>query len=130
MSDQDDDSNWSSAFGCAGLDARLIATIERRRAGENDGDHWLCVGTLTDGRWFSLTAWCDYTGWGCQDGGEHYVDATRDGALKQLTIEEQVDLEQRGADGWWPRESHADCRDHPTLGQACTADAYTKARVG
>lgn len=23
---------------------------------------------LKDGRWVHLTGWCDYTGWGCQDG--------------------------------------------------------------
>ena len=24
---------------------------------------------LKDGRFAYLTGWCDYTGWGCQDGG-------------------------------------------------------------
>jgi hypothetical protein len=32
--------------------------------GEGDGDDWLLVGSLKDGRFFSLSAWCDYTGWG------------------------------------------------------------------
>lgn len=27
---------------------------------------------LNDGRYAFLTAWCDYTGWGCQDGGDCY----------------------------------------------------------
>lgn len=31
---------------------------------------------LKDGRWLYLTGWCDYTGWGCQDGIEEtYFDA-------------------------------------------------------
>lgn len=28
---------------------------------------------MKDGRWLYLTGWCDYTGWGCQDGiAEHF----------------------------------------------------------
>lgn len=30
---------------------------------------------LKDGRWLYLSGWCDYTGWGCQDGiEEKYFD--------------------------------------------------------
>lgn len=32
--------------------------------GENDEKNWLVYGRLKDGRWFFLTAGCDYTGWG------------------------------------------------------------------
>ncbi len=32
--------------------------------GEGDVKNWLCFGKLRDGRWFFLTAGCDYTGWG------------------------------------------------------------------
>jgi hypothetical protein len=28
------------------------------------------VGELKDGRWFSVEAWNDYTGWDCQDGSD------------------------------------------------------------
>jgi uncharacterized protein (TIGR02996 family) len=38
---------------------RIIAQSE----GENDGANWLIVGELQDGRFFSISAWCDYTGW-------------------------------------------------------------------
>ena len=38
---------------------RVIALAE----GENDGDNWLVVGELHDGRFFVLDAGCDYTGW-------------------------------------------------------------------
>lgn len=44
--------------------------------GENDGDSWLIVGKLTDGRYFFLTAWCDYTGWDCRSGGNADVGLT------------------------------------------------------
>lgn len=36
------------------------------------------VAELTDGRWISVEAWNDYTGWGCQDGSEVRVGATED----------------------------------------------------
>lgn len=45
------------------------------REGENDGDEWLVYGKLRDGRYFYLSAWCDYTGWGCQEGGESFVSS-------------------------------------------------------
>lgn len=36
---------------------------------------------LKDGRYAYLTGWCDYTGWGCQDGVEvFYFDAQPDAA--------------------------------------------------
>lgn len=31
--------------------------------GENDGPPWVIAGALRDGRWFHLSAGCDYTGW-------------------------------------------------------------------
>jgi hypothetical protein len=45
---------------------------------------------LTGGRWASLTSWCDYTGYGCQDGTDWRVFATRGEALTQ-----GLDLEAR-----------------------------------
>ena len=41
--------------------------------GQNDGDHWLALFRLKDSRYAFITAWCDYTGWGCQDGGHSWV---------------------------------------------------------
>jgi len=32
--------------------------------GENDGPNWVGVFLLKDGRYVSITAGCDYTGWG------------------------------------------------------------------
>ena len=55
---------------CFGLEdvAEVIASSE----GENDGASWVAVFRLKDGRFAFLAAWCDYTGWGCQDGGDIY----------------------------------------------------------
>lgn len=40
-----------------------VSEVRHAIAGENDGDPWICVGQLKDGRWFALEAGCDYTGW-------------------------------------------------------------------
>jgi len=42
-------------------DVMFILALEE---GENDGDTWIGVFQLKDGRYVSLRAWCDYTGWG------------------------------------------------------------------
>lgn len=34
--------------------------------GENDGDDWVCVFRLKDGRYGAASGGCDYTGWDCQ----------------------------------------------------------------
>lgn len=41
-----------------------VTDIAGIREGENDEEDWLVYGRLRDGRWFFLSAWCDYTGWG------------------------------------------------------------------
>ena len=38
----------------------IVALVE----GENDGPDWVGVFRLHDGRFASITAGCDYTGWG------------------------------------------------------------------
>lgn len=37
---------------------------------------------LKDGRWASLEAWNDYTGWGCQDGATVRIGATREAVTR------------------------------------------------
>lgn len=98
-----DDYAWGEVFGCAGEpghqnfvmplvavppgDARWgqqempitredVAKIIGTREGENDGRPWLIVGRTTDGRFFFISAWCDYTGWDCRSNGESRVAAT------------------------------------------------------
>lgn len=80
-----DDYDWKEAFAYAGDEGHGGATVKRAapmldvdespfrrrdvceviavRVGQNDGDNWVCVGRLYDGRWFALDAGCDYTGW-------------------------------------------------------------------
>lgn len=43
---------------------------------------------LKDGRFAYLTGWCDYTGWGCQDGAElYYFDAPPDLSALAMVVE-------------------------------------------
>lgn len=70
-----------------------VAAVEEFFIDSNDG-RWtkegdgvgtelsmVLIGTLTDGRWFALEAWNDYTGWGCQDGADIYAGPTREDVI-------------------------------------------------
>lgn len=63
----------TTAFGRE--DVSEILAIDE---GENDGDNWVAVFKLVDGRFAAIGAWCDYTGWDCQSGGSIYVANTYD----------------------------------------------------
>lgn len=43
------------------------------------------LGRLTDGQWFTVEAWNDYTGWGCGEASDVRVSDTRDAAIAELT---------------------------------------------
>lgn len=59
-----EDYDWSEAFVYAdGFGIKDVEHIEGSDEGENDEQSWIAYGRLKDGRWFYLTAWCDYTGW-------------------------------------------------------------------
>lgn len=73
-----DDSDWSQAFyfganpevACPGMTTATdsfgiddVAELLGHVAGANDESPWFCYGRLRDGRFFHLSAWCDYTGW-------------------------------------------------------------------
>lgn len=50
-----------------------IANIHAEVPGHNDDDYWYWIIELKDGRFVYTWAWCDYTGWDCQSGGESKV---------------------------------------------------------
>lgn len=52
--------------------------------GEPDEDHWLLLASLRSGGYGFVAAWCDYTGWGCQEGGEGGVVETLKAACDRL----------------------------------------------
>ena len=41
-----------------------VAEMLHSSEGENDGQDWVAIMRLNDGRFAALTAGCDYTGWG------------------------------------------------------------------
>jgi hypothetical protein len=68
---------------------RIIVLAE----GENDGDSWLGVFELLDGRFAFISAWCDYTGWDCRAGGSSWVASTLDDIIRwAIGIEERKRL--------------------------------------
>lgn len=66
-------SDWQHAFDVAGLDPEEVVDVINADEGENDGESWICYGQLANNSFFFLTAWCDYTGWDCQAGGEFFT---------------------------------------------------------
>lgn len=112
-----DDYDWREAFACAGdsegehnsADVRPAlptskvslahfgrVDVERvfaMREGENDERNWLCYGQLKDGRYFFLSAGCDYTGWDCQSGGCAFVSDDQSELLQfGMTADERSEL--------------------------------------
>lgn len=74
MLDHISDGDWEEAFKYAnGFTREDVAEVVAAQDGFNDGDSWIGVFKLVDGRFAWLTAWCDYTGWGCQEGGESAI---------------------------------------------------------
>lgn len=63
---------------CSPFDREDVVELFGIVEGENDGPEWTAYGRLRDGRFFSIAAGCDYTGWGCQSGGRSAVAATRE----------------------------------------------------
>lgn len=60
------DYNFQEGFGVAGEPELIKNVVEVIAAvdGDNDGDDWVAIGRLDDGRYFKIFAGCDYTGWG------------------------------------------------------------------
>lgn len=84
-------SNIRTATGCdkASFDIDDVQDVIAADCGENDGDSWMMVGKLKDGRFFFLDAWCDYTGWDCQSGGDAQVANTLEN-LKRYGMTEEA----------------------------------------
>lgn len=65
--------------------AEIIAAVN----GENDGDEWIGLFRLNDGRYLVASGTCDYTGWDCQAGNSLVVCATENDALLYGLSEQQ-----------------------------------------
>ncbi len=125
-----DDYDWREAFAYADPEwvigtanyGQKGATFDREdvvelggvSCGENDGAEWIAFGRLKDGRWFFLSAGCDYTGWDCQAGGRSVCAETRELLeARAMTVEERLRMSNEQC------FAHEDCKATPELGRAC-----------
>jgi len=70
-----------------------VVRVSAEASGLRDGDPWMCLGRLADGRWFGLKAWCSHAGWDVAGSGSVAVAATEDDALRfGFTSEDRVRL--------------------------------------
>ncbi len=67
------DYDWKEALGFADFSIDEIKRVVAADEGENDGNSWVLVVELNDGRFGYVDAWCDYTGWDCQAGGSSAI---------------------------------------------------------
>lgn len=65
--------DWQEAFKYASFTMDEVESVVASSEGENDGQNWLAVFNLKDGRFAYLEAGCDYTGWDCQADGQSWV---------------------------------------------------------
>ena len=72
------------------FDRERVSRILGLSWGFNDGDDWICLGQLSDGRYFFIAAGCGYTGWGCQESGRSYVANTLNALSLNITAEERA----------------------------------------
>jgi len=58
-----EDDDWDEAFGFANFKIEDIDEIIAADEGYNDGESWIALFRLKNGKFAGLSAWCDYTGW-------------------------------------------------------------------
>lgn len=102
-----DDGNWEEVFKYANnpndVCKHSTTTLKYGREdvkkivsmidGIPDEDQWLGLFEMNDGKFLVVRAWCDYTGWGCQEGGSAEVaDDLGTLILYGLTLSERAEL--------------------------------------
>lgn len=79
--------DWKEAMKYAKFQFSDIERVIYARDGENDGADWLLLVELKGGGFGTLSAGCDYTGWGCQESGTSDIYADEATARQRLGIE-------------------------------------------
>lgn len=69
-----------------------VAEVLHAAEGLNDESDWLAVGRWDDGKFFVMSAGCDYTGWDCRAGGTIEFHDTLGEAITDLTPEQAARL--------------------------------------
>ena len=75
------------------------------QAGDRDGDAWVLIYKRKDGLYVYFNTWCDYTGYGCQDGTT--LEASSDFAVFWDTC-----LDNEGRLLLWQKLSKQDAREN------------------
>ena len=101
------DYNWREAVSSVSMDPALpisgvdlsyfsiedVEEVFHASEGWNDEEHWIAVVRLKDGRFVAMNAWCDYTGWDWQSGGEARVASSYNEIIRfGLSDDERNDL--------------------------------------
>lgn len=81
-------SDWEEAFSYAPFNRGDVVEVLHSVEGQNDGDSWVGIFRLADGRFGYLTAWCDFTGWDCQANGHGDTRATIDDVIRELCTDD------------------------------------------
>lgn len=77
----------------SGVSRAKVVEILAAVNGENDGEQWVGLFLLDDGRYLVAEGGCDYTGWDCQAGNSLCVDGSLEDAIKYgLNPEQQKRL--------------------------------------
>ncbi|MDQ0494031.1 hypothetical protein [Paenibacillus brasilensis] len=71
------------------FDREDVEEIIAMSEGENDGPNWIGVFKLQDGRYATIDAGCDYTGWDCRADGFVEVAGSLDEIIKYGLSNEQ-----------------------------------------
>lgn len=70
------------AVGTTPFGRRDVRFVYASVEGEYEGPPWVALVELWDGRFATVTAGCDYTGWDCQAGGWALVAASLEEAVR------------------------------------------------
>lgn len=99
---------WSFVEDKCASDRENVEEIIGISNGFNDGDPWIILARLKDKQWIYLMAWCDYTGWDCQSGGDFFIANT----YRDIMIEIPRDHRRRmGLSVHWERDCPG-CAEH------------------
>lgn len=76
--------DWQEAMKYAKFKFEEVEKIIFSEDGEPDEKDWKLIVKLKSGKFGWLTAWCDYSGWGCQEGGSSEICDTEEQCREAL----------------------------------------------
>lgn len=89
------DNDWDNAFCYAESEFSSddVSDVIACDEGYNDGDSWVAIFLLNNGKFAYLNAWCDFTGWGCRSDGDVVIrDDLRTLVLNDVSEVDRVRL--------------------------------------